>query len=72
MNHQSQEIQFLELAEHIEDTLKQAHELVSELSVYCLERKCIRQMDRNGVDSWRARRTLAELTQERERLTSRN
>ena len=60
------------MAEEVEDAMRKVHDLVTRLDFYCLERKAIRQMDRNGVDSWRARRTLAELTQERKRLTSVN
>lgn len=72
MNHQSQEVMLLELAEEVEDGMRRAHELVKRLDLYCLERRAIRQMDRNGVESWRAKRTLHELDLERQRLASSN
>jgi hypothetical protein len=72
VNRQSQEVLFLELAEEVEDGMKRAHELVKRLDIYCLERKAIRQMERNGIDSWRAKHTLRELDAERKRLVSEN
>jgi hypothetical protein len=72
VNRQSEDTLILELAEEVEDGMKRAHELVKRLDIYCLERKALRQMERNGVSSWRAQHTLRELETERKRLTSEN
>jgi hypothetical protein len=60
----------LELAEATEDAMRKAHELVTRLSVYALERRYVRQVDRNGINSFRARHTLREIEDERKRLAS--
>jgi hypothetical protein len=70
VNRQPEDTLILELAEEVEDGMKRAHELVKRLDIYCLERKAIRQAERNGFDSWRCQRTLKELETEKKRLAS--
>jgi hypothetical protein len=72
MNHQSTDTLILELAEEVEDGMKRTHELVTRLSLLSLERRALRQAERNGIESWRAQHTLRELDAERKRLTSKN
>jgi len=74
MNRQATDVQLVEIAEQVEGLLHGhparflARRLVTELSLRELERRVIRQMERNGIDSIRAERSLAEYRQERQRL----
>lgn len=78
MNRQATDVQLVEIAEQVEELLHGhparflARRLVTELSLRELERRVIRQMERNGIGGIRAERSLAEYRQERERLTARN
>ncbi len=74
MNRQATDVQLVEIAEQVEGLLHGhparflARRLVTELSLRELERRVIRQMERNGIGSIRAERSLAEYRQERQRL----
>lgn len=80
-NRQAMEVGLLEIAETLEDLL-QAHgtpqerrisrQLVNALSVYARERQVIRAIERNGLDSPWAIRSLDEYRRDRQRLAATN
>lgn len=78
MQRQAVEVSLLEIAETLEDELhagnihaaqRMARQLVNALAVYARERQVVRAIERNGLDSPWAIRSLDEYRKER-RLTS--
>ncbi len=72
MQTEAREVQMQELVEGVQDAMRRVDRLVREFSVYSLEQRTGRYLQRNGFSGERATRAIAEVALERKRLAAVN